>query len=284
MILRPYKLRMFNVVPEPIEQTQCSIYSLKQIEIKEEVDLRDTDSKVDDQGYLGSCAANSIINAYENIILRNRPSIFEDLSRLFLYYNTRVIEESIMDDAGVVYLGNTLESLKNQGVCTEELWPYDVEKFATKPSNECYKDALSRRIDSYEYIKDLHGMKEILSSGKPVVIGMKVFLNFMRADARNFVISEPEENDYSLGGHAVSVVGYTKDNHFIIKNSFGTDWGNDGYALITEDYMEKYVFDRWHFSVEEEDEAVESASSSIIPYMQRASTAFFRGIGFESLE
>lgn len=247
----PYNLRIFNVEPDPIDRVQRKKYALKQIEIKEEVDLRDTDSNVDDQRYLGSCAANAIINTYENMILRSQPDAFKDLSRLFLYYNTRVLEERVLEDYGVMYLANAFESLRKQGVCAEELWPYDIPKFLIKPSDDCYEEALSRRIVSYEYVDSINEVKEILSSGKPLVIGMSVFSDFLAASNINFTISKPKNSDYKLGGHAVSLVGYTKDNHFIIKNSFGSDWGDNGYALLTEEYMEKYVFEKWYFSINE---------------------------------
>ena len=123
-----------------------------------------------------------------------------------------------------------------------------------KPTDECYEDALKYRIKSYEYINDETGIKEVLSMNKPVIIAMRVFQDFMYADKENFIIKMPDDDNLSLGGHAVAVVGYTKDNHFIIKNSFGTDWGNDGYALLPLEYMKKYVFDRWHFSLFEDPE------------------------------
>ena len=69
-IIKPYKVRILNVQPEPIDYSNCHRYRLKQIEIKESVDLRDTDSAVDDQDYLGSCAASSIVNVYENLLNR----------------------------------------------------------------------------------------------------------------------------------------------------------------------------------------------------------------------
>lgn len=253
--IEPHNHRIFNIAPEPTLYSKCKRYRLKQSKIKDQVDLRDTDSKVDDQGNLGSCAANATVNVYENMLIKYNESNFADLSRLFLYYNTRVIEESVMKDYGVVYLSNVFKSLKTLGICEEEIWPYDISKFAVKPSEESYETALKRRILSYEYIDDIVGVKEILSLGKPVVIAMNVFTNFMTANNNNYTIDIPKEKDIFLGGHAVSLVGYTNENEFIIKNSFGTDWGNGGYAILSFEYFKNHVFDRWHFSIHDQEDS-----------------------------
>lgn len=242
--------RIFNIQPEPIYYTRCPIYAIKQANVKGSVDLRDTDSRVDNQGLLGSCAANAIVNTYENMINRFSPEKFTDLSRLFLYYNTREVEKTISEDLGVSYLSNAFETLKSLGVCSEELWPYDASKFTIRPSDECYEDALSRKILEYEYISDDFGVKEILSNlEKPVVVGMRIFDGFMRANKENPIIDLPEINEVYLGGHAVSIVGYTEDDYFIIKNSFGSGWGDNGYALLSSSYMKNHVFDRWHMTL-----------------------------------
>jgi hypothetical protein len=45
----------------------------------------------------------------------------------------------------------------------------------------------------------------------------------------------------SVGGHAMLVVGYNRTgNYFIVKNSWGTDWGHDGYAHISYEYLQTY--------------------------------------------
>jgi len=241
-------IRIFNVKKSTIcSDDRC--YSHVDAELKNAVDLRPTDSPVDDQGVLGSCSANALVNVYENMILQSNPAEFEDLSRLFIYYNSRVIEETVKLDVGVMELKSTLEVTKDYGVCNEKLWPYDISTFATKPSEESYNEALKRKIQTYEYIKTDNDMIEVLSLySKPVLIAMHVFEEFMHVNKRTFTIPLPK-TEITLGGHAVSVVGYTETKDFIIKNSFGAEWGNYGYAILPKEYAEKYVFDRWHFNI-----------------------------------
>jgi C1A family cysteine protease len=45
------------------------------------------------------------------------------------------------------------------------------------------------------------------------------------------------------GGHAPCVVGYTADNRFIIRNSWGTTWGDQGLAYASEAYVNAAFFD-----------------------------------------
>jgi C1A family cysteine protease len=262
MIENNKSLRVFNVKKSNTKHIK-EYYIAQGNTIKPSVDLRSTDSPVDDQGRLGSCSANAFVNVYENMQIQKDPEKFEDLSRLFLYYNSRTLEETVDFDFGVMELKSTLEAAKDYGICTEEIWPYDISLFATMPSDEAYSDALKRRINNYEYIKNDAEVKEVLNLySKPVLIGMYVFEAFMIANKNNFLIDVPTENEKFEGGHAVSVVGYTDECNFIIKNSFGKDWGDNGYALLSPEYTQKYVFDRWHFNLPNKFEA--GAVSSVV--------------------
>jgi C1A family cysteine protease len=246
--------RVFNIQISSIDDIE-NYYDQTGSQISSSVDLRITDSPIDDQGSLGSCSANAFVNVYENMLLNSMllgsgETDFEDLSRLFLYYNSRILEESVESDSGVIELKSTLDAAKEYGICTEELWPYQANTFSTAPSSEAYGDALQRRIPSYEFIANDDAMREVISLySKPVLVGMYVFDDFMLANKENFTIQLPNDTEFSLGGHAVAVVGYTDNKDFIIKNSFGVDWGNDGYAIMPKEYSERYIFDRWHITI-----------------------------------
>lgn len=241
--------RVFNIQISSIDEIE-DYYDQTGVEIQGSVDLRSTDSPIDDQGSLGSCSANAFVNAYENMVLSSGETNFVDLSRLFLYYNSRILEESVETDSGVIEIKSTLDAAKEYGICTEEIWPYQANTIYTTPSNEAYTDALQRRIPSYEFIANDDAMREVISLySKPVLIGMYVFDDFMLANKTKYIIPMPNDTEFALGGHAVIVVGYTENKDFIIKNSFGTDWGNDGYAILPKEYSERYIFDRWHITI-----------------------------------
>ena len=88
------------------------------------VDLRPLCSPVENQGNLGSCTGNSLAGAVEFLELKDKVH-FVDVSRLFIYYNERVIEHSVKEDAGA-QIRDGIKTLVKQGVCSETTWPYVV--------------------------------------------------------------------------------------------------------------------------------------------------------------
>lgn len=220
------------------------------IGIKRTVDLREWDSSIEDQGDLGSCVGNAIANAYELMVKRRSPDKFVELSRLFIYYNARELEETTKEDSGVTYLRNALKAIKLCGICSEELWPYIIENFDNMPSEEAYSDAIKRRIKKYESLTSINDMLEALNMEHPIVIGLNVFDGFVSLNKENNILDAPKFNEISLGTHAVTIVGYSlSERQFLIKNSFGKLWGDNGYAWVTFDYVSRHVFERWIFTI-----------------------------------
>lgn len=216
-----------------------------------QVDLREWDSIVEDQGNLGSCEGAALTNAYELMVKQDYPEKFVELSSLFVYYNSRLIEgEGLVTEDTGAYIRNGLKSLQKYGVCSEKLWPYNIEKFDDRPTRECYEDALSRTIGSYQLLQTNTDVLQVLNSKKPVVIGMQIYDSFHDVNKMNSVIQMPKENEKSLGGHAMCLVGYSlKYQQFLAKNSYGTDWGNQGYCWIPFDYLSQYGWERWTFDI-----------------------------------
>lgn len=226
-----------------------SVYVGTGTPIKDTVDLRKWDSPVEDQSHLGSCAAEAIVSAYEILCRKVAQGSYEDLSRLFVYYNGRLLENLVEEDSGI-YLRDGLESVKVYGVCLEKLWPYRIDHFNIKPDPECYVDAVKRLITEYHIVPDHEHILQALSDGTPVIIGMSVYESFGRVDKANPVVPLSTDREDDLGGHAMVAVGYDLHRQcFLIKNSFGTDWGDDGYAWLPFDYARTNMFERWCFSI-----------------------------------
>src|SRR6476661_6289501 len=92
------------------------------------VDLRKQCPPVYDQGQLGSCTANAIGGAIEFDQMKEKlPQIFIP-SRLFIYYNERVIEGTVNIDAGAM-LRDGIKTVAKQGACPEPMWPYLIARF-----------------------------------------------------------------------------------------------------------------------------------------------------------
>lgn len=103
------------------------------------VNLRPECSAVEQQGQLGSCTANAIIGAFE-FTQRKATGRAQDLSRLFVYYNARMMSGAERQDAGAT-IGHGMAALLAFGAPPEAEWPYDVSAMATRPTEAAYEQA-----------------------------------------------------------------------------------------------------------------------------------------------
>ncbi|HVM32898.1 MAG TPA: C1 family peptidase [bacterium] len=202
-------------------------------------DLRPHCPPVYDQGQLGSCTANAIAAAVEfDQMKQSLPSVFVP-SRLFIYYNERVLEGTVSQDSGA-QIRDGIKSVAKLGVCPEAEWPYRIAKFAVKPAANCYKDAVQYRALSYQKVaRDLGQMKGCLASGYPFVFGFTVYESFESAAvAKSGRVPLPSAGEQVLGGHAVVAVGYDDAQQvFFVRNSWGPAWGLKGYFLMPYAYL-----------------------------------------------
>ncbi len=202
------------------------------------VDLRPQMPAVYDQGQLGSCTANAIGGAFEfDLLKQGEPDIVP--SRLFIYYNERVIERTVSEDSGA-QLRDGMKTLAKQGVCAEPLWPYVLSQFATKPSAECYTQAKQHLGMTYMRVEqDVAQMRGCVAAGYPFVFGFTVYESFESpAVTRTGKVPMPDGMERTLGGHAMCVVGYDNPKKlFIVRNSWGPDWGKNGYGTMPYAYF-----------------------------------------------
>lgn len=214
-----------------------------------EVDLRKWASAVEDQYRLGSCSGNALVGAYELLTNLIYPAKQQELSRLFVYYNARLIAGDENADAGA-YIVHTIEAVRRHGICTEKIWPYDIASFAITPSAESYADAASRNIKNYARLSNISDMIDALTNNHPVVFSTKIYSNFDDIGTGNFVVTSPAWFDVFRGVHAMCAVGYNLEkNTFIVRNSFGTEWGLAGYCDMTFEYAAKEFIEMWIFDI-----------------------------------
>ena len=196
------------------------------------VDLRNYCSTIEDQGKLGSCTGNAIAGAIE--LLENRENRTLDVSRLFIYYYERLIEGTVNYDSGA-YIRDGIKACYTYGAPTENLWPYNISKFRTKPTNAAIIDAAKRKVKLYQRAADFNAVIDAINSGYPVIVGFNVYSSFdTKAVTNTGVMPYPNVNkEKLLGGHAVLIVGYNKNNNtFIVRNSWGKYWGDNGYFYM----------------------------------------------------
>lgn len=217
------------------------------------VNLRRWCSYVEDQGELGSCTANAwagILEFNENKYPPSNSFRYNELSRLFIYYNEREIEGTVNEDSGA-QLRDGAKAIANLGVCSEPVWPYDISKFALKPLPQAYSEALPNHIHSYYNLdgrnpkQTLVNLKTCIASGEPFVFGFTVYDSFMTDQMANTgVMQMPNLKTESVqGGHAVMAVGYNDaEQRFLVRNSWGPNWGlkgtNAGYFTMPYDFIQ----------------------------------------------
>jgi C1A family cysteine protease len=202
------------------------------------VDLRGNCPPVYDQGHLGSCTSDAIAGAFQFESMKQNDPVFTP-SRLFIYYNERVIENSVNYDSGAS-IRDGMNSVSQQGVCDESSWPYIISEFTKKPYQTCYQEALQNTATSYYSIsQDIDQLKGCLADGYPFVFGFTVYGSFESQQvAQTGVVNLPGDDESVVGGHAVVAVGYDDaQNWFIVRNSWGENWGMAGYFTMPYDYL-----------------------------------------------
>jgi len=224
-------------VPDHRDLLYAAMVSVAKLPHK--VDLRPRCPPVYDQGSLGSCTANAIGGAIQ--FERLKQKLIPDFvpSRLFIYYNERVMENSIASDSGA-QIRDGIKSIATQGDCPEVEWPYDIEKFTLKPTKQCYKDAIQYTAVQYQRLPQmLNQMKGCIASGYPFVFGFSVYSGFEKeAVAETGELNMPTSKETLLGGHAVLAVGYDDSTQrFIVRNSWGENWGVKGYFTMPYAYL-----------------------------------------------
>jgi C1A family cysteine protease len=175
-----------------------------------------------DQGSLGSCVGHGVAAAvwWERHKLSSNPTI---PSRLMIYYGARSIEHTIKQDSGAA-IRDGVKAAHKLGVCRETVWPYIESKFARKPTAKALVEASQHRVPA-------------IFEGFPVIVGFSAYDNFESDEtAKTGLVSMP--NGKLIGGHCVLVVGWDDAyQQFICRNSWGTEWGQQGYFRIPYDYL-----------------------------------------------
>ena len=205
----------------------------------------------------GNCTSNAIGAAFQYVQIKSGQPNWVP-SRLMIYYMEREMENTVNEDAGA-QIRDGIKVLAKYGVAPEELWPYNVAKFTKKPPASVYKVASYHQALTYARVDQTEAaMEQCLAQGFPIVFGFAVYSSFeTQAVAKTGLMPIPAKQEKDLGGHAVLIVGYNRvKRHFIVRNSWGPDWGDKGYFYMPYAYAldANLCDDFWAiYTVEDED-------------------------------
>lgn len=207
--------------------------------LPQKVDLRKFLTPVEEQ-VGNSCVANAFAGAYEYLAKREHGES-ADVSRLFIYYNARYIADAHTEDAGS-QMAHAIDALKEYGACWEEYWANDEGLILEEPHEDAYNQAYNFKIVEAEYIEtDLDLWKSTLAEGFPIAFAVNTFQSFDHASHNRGRVSMPKTSDKvreTHGWHAMLCVGYSEpDRMFIVRNSWGEEWGDKGYCYMPYDYV-----------------------------------------------
>ena len=213
-----------------------------------QADLRAFCSPIEDQGQLGSCTAQAVIGLVEYFERRTHHEHL-DASARFIYKVTRKLY-GFEGDTGA-YVRGAMKALKLFGACPEEFWPYSISEFEVEPPAFCYAFGQSYKAVQYYRIHNdspsmlIEQLKASLANGLPFAFGFSVYSSIWDATVFNTGhIPFPGASDRLEGGHAVMAVGYDDDEErFIIRNSWGMDWGENGYGTLPYEYVRRNIAD-----------------------------------------
>lgn len=209
------------------------------------------------QGSINSCSANACayMLAFDEIKQNNTMIFFP--SRLFIYYATRMIEGSTGQDAGA-QIQDLFTALTQYGACDEHNWIYDINQVTVAPPTSAFTEAKNFSSIQYAYIDlsedntvtdKINHLKNVLLSGYPFIFGFEVYSSFETETVTlTGMMPIPASTDTYIGGHCVVGVGYDDTKQcMLVKNSWGSSWGINGYFYMPYNFIGNpiYAFEFW---------------------------------------
>ena len=208
---------------------------IDKVDPKDTVDLRKYCSPIGDQGQTSRCAAFAWTHALE---MANKIAGVGD-ARLSPTYSMLQFQKMQGDASDYEYAfsggGGTIGGVKpgrvliENGTCKQELWP-DTAQGPAKKEEQLAKDASNYKLGARLVPVKLDDLKKVLSAGCPVELAMNTGEAFSTL-GRDGIFKDAEPPKGKHGCHAMLIVGYI-GNFYIVKNSWGTKWGDNGYCYM----------------------------------------------------
>ncbi len=240
-------INLSNLSPDEIDDRDYIYQVRHDVKLPLHVDLRNYYPVIENQLQIGSCTAESTCESCQMFC-------HSEKSKIFNYYTSRKLL-GLTGDSGST-LRSAVKSANKFGIPDENLWPYDTTKIDTEPPDFVYQNALKSRITEYHRILTLDAEKpEIdyqvrfaLAEGYPVLISAKVGIQLENLQSGMIYSPLSTPGNTYWGNHAMLIVGYNYQApfYYIVKNSWGPQWCENGYfrasvSMITDDVQDLWV-------------------------------------------
>lgn len=203
---------------------------------------------ISDQGRINSCAANSWCDMLEILDGLAGGDRVEQLSRLFLYWTARYYTGDTDRDEGS-YLRAAAHQLRKIGVVEEKYLPYQDTTGAVfeSPALDLYTMAGNNRLKGFYRVtsvgstRGLEAIELAVWADHPVVFGAPISRGFTQARGMD-VLAPPGRQD-TTGWHAMIIVGVLYGQggrQWLLRNSWGKRWGENGHIKVTDDYVRQF--------------------------------------------
>ena len=147
-----------------------------------------------------------------------------------------------------------MDVLAKQGCCSLNEMPWD-ETGKAVPSDQAKQRAILYKarqtvnlfVGPPDDPADPEKLKTVLwETRRPIVVGITVFDDFVNMPNDSNYVYSPAPGSASHGGHGICIVGYDDAKKaFRMVNSWGSDWGDNGFAWLSQDFVAKYAREGW---------------------------------------
>lgn len=203
------------------------------------VDFRSKFPPIFDQLDIGSCVGEGVVAEYD-YALKKQGFPFMSPSALFVYYNARANDGTVLSDNGTT-IRSALKMVETLGVCPTGAWPYVTANFDDKPPASAYRLALKNKvIEARRLVSDYTISIYALTQGVPFIFGFSVFESFYsKAVAKTGLVQMPKDGEGFIGGHCCVCVGFNNiTKRFLCRNSWSAEWGDKGHFTLPYEYLE----------------------------------------------
>lgn len=255
---QPQADRICNLVPSrntqndwgPEAAVRAGAVAAAPLTLPASVDLRAAWWDIGDQGATGSCVGWSSTDgvARYHFVQAGKLAKTEKLSPRFTWMASKETDEFVnrpetMIEGSGTSLKAAMDILRKYGAVPDTTLPFKINTaMYTGDEDAFFAMAATRKIASYFNLqRNIPSWRSWLAAHGPILVGLSVDASWSNATATKGLLDNFQPNTVR-GGHAVTAVGYRADGRIIIRNSWGTTWGDKGFGYASETYINAAFF------------------------------------------